>query len=235
LNSIALDTASPTTIAKGNQKLIKAIGTYSDGSIIDISHSVTWSSSNTSIAVISSTGVLEGVSQGGVVISANYFEFQAEAMFLIEKTPSVVAAVGKGINIGSAGVDCIVDGNASSAYDFSCLSYRLGLVDFGWLPSITYITLSADFNRPVRKMTFYGYWRQIQYGSLGYWVVYGCYDVECKLKSALSDETLLNFGASINLSAVYLYPYYRLEFSRGPTNANGGSGSGNFSEIEFYF
>lgn len=73
LQSIAVTPANPSVPA-GNQRPFTATGTYSDGSTQDITTTVTWASSNASLATISnaagSKGVATGVAQGSVTITA---------------------------------------------------------------------------------------------------------------------------------------------------------------------
>ncbi|AUH71510.1 Ig-like domain-containing protein [Legionella sainthelensi] len=70
LVSIDVTPVNPA-IAQGITQQFNATGIYSDNSTKDLTTSVIWSSSNTSIATISSsTGLAEGISQGTVTISA---------------------------------------------------------------------------------------------------------------------------------------------------------------------
>lgn len=55
LQTITVSPTSPTLLSLSN-KTFTAMGTYSDNTSVDISSSVTWSSSNTTIATISSSG-----------------------------------------------------------------------------------------------------------------------------------------------------------------------------------
>lgn len=65
-----IDLTLPTSIAKGTSVQVIAKGTYSDASIQDITGSVTWNSSLTGTATISSSGVAKGIAAGNTVISA---------------------------------------------------------------------------------------------------------------------------------------------------------------------
>ncbi len=62
--------ASDLSITKGNEQQFEAIGKYSDGSIADITDSVTWHSSNTQAATISDKGLAKGVGVGEPTITA---------------------------------------------------------------------------------------------------------------------------------------------------------------------
>jgi hypothetical protein len=63
---------SPLTasIAAGHTQQFTATGTYSDLSTVDLTNSVTWSSSVTATATISSTGLATGVATGATTITA---------------------------------------------------------------------------------------------------------------------------------------------------------------------
>ena len=67
LSSIAVTPADPS-ISNGTTQQFTATGTYSDGSTQNLTNSVTWLSSNTSVAGISSTGLASGVATGSSII-----------------------------------------------------------------------------------------------------------------------------------------------------------------------
>ena len=70
LSSIAVTPAN-TTIAIGGTQQFTAMGTYSDGSTQNITSQVTWSSSNSSVATITTTGLATATSNpGNTTISA---------------------------------------------------------------------------------------------------------------------------------------------------------------------
>jgi uncharacterized repeat protein (TIGR03803 family) len=66
LQSITVS-SSMISVAAGLTQQFTATGHYSDGSTQNLTSSVTWSSSNTSIATIASSGLAQGVSAGGPV------------------------------------------------------------------------------------------------------------------------------------------------------------------------
>jgi uncharacterized protein YjdB len=67
--SIAVTPANPS-VALGTQQQFHATGTYSNGSTLDISNSVTWASSSSAVAIISSAGVATSKAVGQTTISA---------------------------------------------------------------------------------------------------------------------------------------------------------------------
>jgi 6-phosphogluconolactonase (cycloisomerase 2 family) len=69
LVSIAVTPASPA-IAAGTAIQLNATGTYSDSSTANISNQVTWSSTNTAAATVSTTGLVTGVAAGTSTITA---------------------------------------------------------------------------------------------------------------------------------------------------------------------
>ena len=69
LNSIAVTPANPA-IAGGADQPFTATGTFSDGHTADLTSTVTWASSSTSVATVSAAGVAHGVSGGSSTISA---------------------------------------------------------------------------------------------------------------------------------------------------------------------
>ncbi|HDZ9249032.1 TPA: Ig-like domain-containing protein [Vibrio cholerae] len=63
-------TPASVTLAKGQTQQLTATATYSDNTTSDVSHSVAWSSSNTSIVTVSLTGLLTGAETGYVEVEA---------------------------------------------------------------------------------------------------------------------------------------------------------------------
>ena len=70
LSSIAVVPNSPANIKVGLTQQFTATGTYSDGSMSDITTQVVWTSSNTSTATISATGLVTGLGGGTTNITA---------------------------------------------------------------------------------------------------------------------------------------------------------------------
>src|SRR5262249_28387294 len=70
LKSIAITAANPDIIVNQTEQLT-ATGTYTDNSTKDLTSSVTWSSSNSALAAISSGGTLTAKSSGKVTITAS--------------------------------------------------------------------------------------------------------------------------------------------------------------------
>lgn len=71
LSSIAVTPAAPGHIAVGSTLQFAASGTYSDGSVVDITTQVIWASSDVGIATISSTGLAIGAEYGNTNITAS--------------------------------------------------------------------------------------------------------------------------------------------------------------------
>jgi len=71
LSSIAVSPAAPAALAVGDTLQFSATGTYSDGSIEDITSQVAWVSSNTDIATIAAGGLVTAIIAGSTVITAS--------------------------------------------------------------------------------------------------------------------------------------------------------------------
>jgi trimeric autotransporter adhesin len=69
LNSISV-TPQSTTVYDGTAIQLKATGLYSDGSTVDLTNSVTWTSSNAATATVSAQGLVQSVTIGNATISA---------------------------------------------------------------------------------------------------------------------------------------------------------------------
>ncbi|HLH07365.1 MAG TPA: DUF4082 domain-containing protein [Terriglobales bacterium] len=70
LDSITVTPANPT-VAVGTDQQFVATGTYSDGSSRDITSQVAWASSNTSVATITSSGLVSVLAAGSSTITAS--------------------------------------------------------------------------------------------------------------------------------------------------------------------
>jgi len=105
LTSIAVTPANPS-IAAGTNQQFQATGTYSDNTVKDLTASVEWSSSNTSVATIStvaaSKGEVTAVSSGTTVITATSGSISGSTIatvteILLSATTGVVATAGDGM------------------------------------------------------------------------------------------------------------------------------------------
>jgi uncharacterized protein YjdB len=69
LTSIDVRPTTPT-IKEGNTRQMSATGTYDDGSTKDITGSVDWTSSDDTVATVTSGGLVKGISAGSADITA---------------------------------------------------------------------------------------------------------------------------------------------------------------------
>ncbi|MFZ6744059.1 beta strand repeat-containing protein [Undibacterium sp. JH2W] len=112
LNSLAI-TPLTANVAAGSTQAFSAIGTYSDGSNVVLTNSVSWSSANTAVATILSSGIATGVSagtssisatSGTKTVSANLTVSSGAALTSIAVTPaSANIAVGSTQNLVATG------------------------------------------------------------------------------------------------------------------------------------
>ena len=89
LVSIAVNPAT-ATVALGTSQQYQAIGTYSDGNTQDVTTLVAWSSTVSTVATVSGTGLALGVSQGTTTLTAT-FESIAATVPLTVGPPSLVS------------------------------------------------------------------------------------------------------------------------------------------------
>ncbi|MEN0059570.1 MAG: Ig-like domain-containing protein, partial [Bdellovibrio sp.] len=98
LLSINLQT-SGGSLAKGLTTQYTALGTYSNGAIVDISNLVNWSVSNPLLASISNTGLLQTLGVGNVQVTANLGAVSSQsslgitnpALVSVTVTPAIVS------------------------------------------------------------------------------------------------------------------------------------------------
>jgi uncharacterized protein YjlB len=89
LSSVAITPASPTLGGLGSTQQFVAVGTYSDGSTINITSQVTWSSSNSAVATISKAGLATGVAVGNSDITATMSGITSPPVTLTVITPTL--------------------------------------------------------------------------------------------------------------------------------------------------
>jgi len=90
LQSLTLGTGS-LTVAAGVSGQLSAIGTYSDGSTQDLSATVTWTCSATSIAAVNATGQVTGLAVGSATITAALGSVSGAATVTV--TPATVVSI----------------------------------------------------------------------------------------------------------------------------------------------
>ncbi len=89
LSSIAVTPANQTISTGATQQYI-ATGTYTDSSTQNITSQVSWASSNTSAATISSAGLATGVSAGSSTITATLSSITGSTTLTVQATPLTI-------------------------------------------------------------------------------------------------------------------------------------------------
>ncbi|MGA9209493.1 MAG: DUF4082 domain-containing protein, partial [Terriglobales bacterium] len=91
LSSIAVTPVNPT-LQIGQKDAFTAIGTYSDNSTVNITDTVTWSSSNTSVASVNSIGSASGVAGGSATITATLGSISGNTTATVQAAPLAITA-----------------------------------------------------------------------------------------------------------------------------------------------
>lgn len=93
LTSVAVTPASPS-VAVGKTVQLTAVGGYDDGTSNKLTSSVTWSSSDSGVASVSTSGLLEGVSAGTATITASQLDKSGTtaAIITLSNVESIVIA-----------------------------------------------------------------------------------------------------------------------------------------------
>ncbi|HTT17813.1 MAG TPA: N,N-dimethylformamidase beta subunit family domain-containing protein [Candidatus Sulfotelmatobacter sp.] len=89
LQSIAITPANPTIQVNGTQSFT-ATGTYSDSSTQNITTQVTWSSSNTAVATINTSGVASGVAGGASAITATSGSVTSSTKLTVQRATLII-------------------------------------------------------------------------------------------------------------------------------------------------
>ena len=82
-------TPNATSIAATSTVTLHAMGSYSDGSSKDLSSSATWTSSNSNVATVSTSGLVTGVASGAASITAKSGTFTSSAAITVSGGTSV--------------------------------------------------------------------------------------------------------------------------------------------------
>ena len=90
--SIAVTPANPS-VTVGKTQQFTATGTYSDNSTQNLTSSVTWASSNISIATINSTGLATAATAGATAISATMGGVVGSTTFTVVSTSSISVSI----------------------------------------------------------------------------------------------------------------------------------------------
>lgn len=92
LSSIAVTPASPANLEVGSTLQFTAAGTYSDGSTVPMTSQVTWDSSDTTIATISSAGLATAIAGGNTNITASLSGVSSPPSILTIEVPAPAAS-----------------------------------------------------------------------------------------------------------------------------------------------
>jgi hypothetical protein len=115
LSSIAVTPTNPS-IAKGSTQQFTATGRYSDGSTQNLTNSVSWTSSNTSVGTISNTGLASGVGPGSSTIQATSGSVTGSTTLTVTTAAPVLKSLAVTPANSSASVGTSVQFKASGTY-----------------------------------------------------------------------------------------------------------------------
>jgi hypothetical protein len=141
LVSITVTPASPA-VAVGATQQFTATGTYIDDTTKDLTSSVTWSSSNVSIATITSNGMATAVAAGQTTITATYNNAILATTDFTVTTPLIVSTLA-----GMSGVYGFADGTGFDArFNIPYAVTKIG----------TDLYVADTLNHTIRKITATG-------------------------------------------------------------------------------
>lgn len=136
---ISIEIALPTNVSPpatgqiaiaATQQYI-AVGQYTDNSIHDITTSVTWSSSDSTVAVISNAqgekGLASGIAVGTVTIGATLSSIYGTTNLVILPIKALDLTKAAGLVAGLAGVEIDENGNALAAWNYQFTGTNFGI------------------------------------------------------------------------------------------------------------
>ena len=138
LNSLSVSAPSPI-VPIGVSEQLRALGTYSNGEVYDLTHAVTWSLSRPGFATISnqptSAGIITGVVTGSVSVSVTRGVVSSPPLGLSVLVPEFTGAWN--------GPTQSVDGTGGTRVDVGSVSVPSTL--FGSSATVTRVRISIDF------------------------------------------------------------------------------------------
>ena len=132
LVSIAVS-PSNGTVPAGLSVQFDAMGTYSDGSMQDVTSTVTWSSATNPVAIINSTGLATGVMTGGTTIIAALGAVQGTATLTV--TSPVLASISVTPTNPSIAAGTTQQFTATGTYSDGSMQNLTSMVMWGSFPS----------------------------------------------------------------------------------------------------
>ncbi len=127
LASLAVTPSNPI-VGIGSTVQMTATGTYSDGSTQDFSNLVSWSSSNTAAATVSSGGVVTGVANGTATISASVSGLTSSVVATVKVIPVSVTTTTLPAANQNAGYSATLAGTGGTPpYTWSAVNLPAGL------------------------------------------------------------------------------------------------------------
>jgi regulation of enolase protein 1 (concanavalin A-like superfamily) len=147
LVSVAVSPAA-STITVGSTPKFSALGTFSDGTVHDVSAVATWGSSNTSVLTISNLALVQGaglaVSPGTATVSATASGFSGNGSATVIPVPSAPVITEVSPTSGAAGQSVVITGTGFGVQGSGqvYLGTALGIVRNGSNWSDTQITAS---------------------------------------------------------------------------------------------
>lgn len=122
ITTIQIISAS-VTVAKGQTRQLTAIGIYSNGTIANVSNSVTWIPADISVAAVAPTGLLVGVEAGTTSVTANKDNITSNMVSVV---------INLWVTIPGVGSFSIPDGVTRSWNDADVYCSNLSIGGRGW-------------------------------------------------------------------------------------------------------
>lgn len=161
LTGISITPAAQST-PKGTPVTFTATGTYSDGSTANASGQVKWSSTNTAVATLSSSGVASSLTEGKTTISASLNGIPSNDAILTVTAPALtaisinpnIASVPKGLTTSFTATGSYTDGTTANITtqatwttgnaSIATIDSSTGVATAGLTVASTTVTASAD-------------------------------------------------------------------------------------------
>ncbi len=115
LPSIVLSPAT-VSVAVGAKQQLAALGNYSDGSAADVTPTVSWTSSASSVVTVSSSGLATGVAAGTATVTATFNGISGSAQITVPEPAKTVTSIAVSPSAPGVLVGATQQLNATAAY-----------------------------------------------------------------------------------------------------------------------
>lgn len=128
LSSIAVSPTNPSINATATRQF-SAVGTFSDGTTTDLTSTVTWASSNTSMATVSNAsgtqGLATGISAGSPTVSATYNSVSGNTILTVNAIDTTPPTITSAVSLSPNTIRVVYSESVNNTEALSLSNYKI--------------------------------------------------------------------------------------------------------------